>query len=48
MSDRIAVMSEARVAQLGSPAEIYENPRTPFVAQVHRRVELLRGDQPGP
>jgi spermidine/putrescine ABC transporter ATP-binding subunit len=32
MSDRIAVMDHARVAQLGSPAEIYENPRTGFVA----------------
>ena len=26
MSDRIAVMDNARVAQLGTPAEIYENP----------------------
>jgi spermidine/putrescine ABC transporter ATP-binding subunit len=33
MSDRIAVMDNARVAQLGSPAEIYENPRTRFVAK---------------
>jgi spermidine/putrescine ABC transporter ATP-binding subunit len=33
MSDRIAVMDHARVAQLGTPAEIYENPRTEFVAQ---------------
>ena len=33
MSDRIAVMSNARVAQLGSPAQIYENPRTTFVAK---------------
>jgi len=32
MSDRIAVMDDARVAQLGTPAEIYENPRTAFVA----------------
>jgi spermidine/putrescine ABC transporter ATP-binding subunit len=32
MSDRIAVMAEGRVAQLGTPAEIYENPRTVFVA----------------
>jgi len=32
MSDRIAVMDHARVAQLGTPAEIYENPRTRFVA----------------
>jgi spermidine/putrescine transport system ATP-binding protein len=33
MSDRIAVMSNARIAQLGSPAEVYENPRTAFVAK---------------
>ena len=32
MSDRIAVMDNARVAQLGSPAEVYEDPRTAFVA----------------
>ncbi len=32
MSDRIAVMDDARVAQVGTPAEIYENPRTAFVA----------------
>ena len=34
MSDRIAVMDNARVAQLGTPAEIYENPRTAFVARL--------------
>jgi spermidine/putrescine ABC transporter ATP-binding subunit len=33
MSDRFAVMCNARIAQLGSPAEIYENPRTAFVAK---------------
>jgi spermidine/putrescine transport system ATP-binding protein len=33
MSDRIAVMDNARVTQLGTPAEIYENPRTGFVAK---------------
>ncbi|MBA2321701.1 MAG: ABC transporter ATP-binding protein [Deltaproteobacteria bacterium] len=33
MSDRIAVMSNSRVAQLGSPAETYECPRTEFVAR---------------
>ncbi|MFL5518004.1 MAG: ABC transporter ATP-binding protein, partial [Gemmatimonadales bacterium] len=33
MSDRIAVMEQARVAQLGTPAEIYESPRTAFVAR---------------
>jgi len=33
MSDRIAVMENAKVAQLGTPAEVYENPRTAFVAK---------------
>jgi spermidine/putrescine transport system ATP-binding protein len=32
MSDRIAVMNHGRVEQIGSPREIYEHPRTAFVA----------------
>ncbi len=32
MSDRIAVMNAGRVEQLGSPREVYEQPRTRFVA----------------
>ena len=32
MSDRIAVMNRGRVEQLGTPREIYEHPRTAFVA----------------
>jgi spermidine/putrescine transport system ATP-binding protein len=32
MSDRIAVMSNGKVEQIGSPAEIYGSPRTQFVA----------------
>src|SRR5213080_3140638 len=32
MSDRIAVMNGGRVEQTGSPSEIYEHPRTAFVA----------------
>src|SRR5919108_4064972 len=32
MSDRIAVMNGGRVEQIGSPREIYEHPRTAFVA----------------
>jgi ABC-type Fe3+/spermidine/putrescine transport system ATPase subunit len=32
MSDRIAVMSRARIAQIGTPVEVYESPRTEFVA----------------
>ncbi len=32
MSDRIAVMNEGVVDQIGTPREIYEQPATPFVA----------------
>jgi spermidine/putrescine ABC transporter ATP-binding subunit len=32
MSDRIAVMNEGRIEQVGSPEELYERPRTRFVA----------------
>lgn len=32
LSDRIAVMNEGRIEQLGTPGEIYEAPRSSFVA----------------
>jgi putative spermidine/putrescine transport system ATP-binding protein len=32
LSDRIAVMNRGRIEQLGTPREIYEQPRTSFVA----------------
>ncbi|MDG1128044.1 ABC transporter ATP-binding protein [Seohaeicola sp.] len=32
MADQVAVFSEGRIAQIGTPAEIYEKPRTRFVA----------------
>lgn len=32
MSDRIAVMNEGRIEQIGTPEELYERPRTRFVA----------------
>ena len=32
MSDRIAVMNDGRVEQIGTPTEIYDNPATVFVA----------------
>jgi spermidine/putrescine transport system ATP-binding protein len=43
MSDRIAVMDHARVAQLGTPAEIYENPRTAFVAKFIGETNFFEG-----
>jgi spermidine/putrescine transport system ATP-binding protein len=32
MSDRLAVMSKGRIQQVGSPAEVYEEPSTAYVA----------------
>jgi spermidine/putrescine ABC transporter ATP-binding subunit len=43
MSDRIAVMEQARIAQLGTPAEIYESPRTAFVARFIGASNFLVG-----
>jgi spermidine/putrescine transport system ATP-binding protein len=47
MSDRIAVMEQARVAQIGTPAEIYESPRTAFVAGFIGEANLLDGRAAG-
>jgi spermidine/putrescine transport system ATP-binding protein len=47
MSDRIAVMDNARVAQLGTPAEIYENPRTTFVAKFIGESNFFDGTTAG-
>ncbi|MGH3403737.1 MAG: ABC transporter ATP-binding protein [Streptosporangiaceae bacterium] len=43
MSDRIAVMSEGAIEQLGSPREIYEHPGTRFVAGFIGTSNLLSG-----
>jgi len=43
MSDRIAVMSDGEIEQLGSPREIYEHPRTRFVAGFIGTSNLLAG-----
>ena len=43
MSDRVAVMDQGRLAQLGTPAEIYENPRTAFVADFIGEANFLDG-----
>ncbi len=32
MSDRVAVMSQGRLSQLGTPRELYDDPANPFVA----------------
>ncbi|MGE3796354.1 MAG: ABC transporter ATP-binding protein [Thermomicrobiales bacterium] len=44
MSDRIAVMSQGRILQLGTPDEIYERPATIFVADFIGQTNLLAGE----
>ena len=43
MSDRIAVMSEGRVQQFGTPEDIYERPATSFVASFIGTANLMSG-----
>ncbi|MCX7012510.1 MAG: ABC transporter ATP-binding protein [Candidatus Sumerlaeota bacterium] len=43
LSDRIAVMRDGRIEQVGTPRELYENPGTPFVARFIGETNLLRG-----
>jgi putative spermidine/putrescine transport system ATP-binding protein len=43
LSDRIVVMSRGRVEQIGTPREIYETPRTRFVADFIGASNLLAG-----
>jgi spermidine/putrescine transport system ATP-binding protein len=47
MSDRIAVMANARVAQVGTPSSIYEHPATPFVARFIGVASILTGEPVG-
>jgi spermidine/putrescine transport system ATP-binding protein len=41
MSDRIAVMSGGRILQVGTPRDIYDHPRTRFVADFIGEVNFL-------
>ncbi len=43
MSDRIVVMNEGRVEQIGTPFEIYNYPRTPFVASFVGTLNIMEG-----
>ena len=44
MSDRLAVMNQGRVEQVGTPAEVYERPATGFVAGFVGASNVLSGD----
>ncbi len=47
MADRIAVMRGGRIEQLGTPSELYERPRTAYVAGFLGVSNLLRGTVSG-
>lgn len=44
MSDRIAVFNEGKIEQVGTPAEVYERPASPFVAGFVGTSNLISGD----
>ena len=41
MSDRIAIMNAGKIVQLGTPDEIYENPKNDFVKSFISDIELI-------
>lgn len=47
MADTVAVMNEGRIEQMGSPLEIYENPKTAFVANFLGQSNLFTGTVKG-
>jgi putative spermidine/putrescine transport system ATP-binding protein len=47
LSDRMAVMSEGRIRQLGTPLEVYRRPRDRFVASFVGDTNRLRGELVG-
>ena len=48
MADRIAVMSNGKIEQLGAPGDLYERPQTAFVAGFLGVSNLLQGEVAGP
>ena len=46
-ADRVAVMRRGRIEQVGTPEEVYYQPRTLFVAQFLGRTNLLMSDAEG-
>jgi spermidine/putrescine transport system ATP-binding protein len=44
MADTIAVMNQGVIEQMGAPSELYENPRTTFVANFLGQSNLIAGE----
>ena len=47
MADQVAVMQSGRIAQLGTPEDVFERPATPFVAEFVGRSARLPGTVEG-
>ena len=47
MADTIAVMNEGRIEQMGSPADLYDDPETAFVANFLGQSNLIKGTVTG-
>ncbi|MCS6907445.1 MAG: putative 2-aminoethylphosphonate ABC transporter ATP-binding protein [Anaerolineales bacterium] len=43
MADRVVVMDQGRIAQIGTPEEVYHSPATPFVADFVGLMNFLSG-----
>jgi iron(III) transport system ATP-binding protein len=48
ISDRVAVLRDGRVVQLGAPQELFEHPRTRFVAEFVGKTNLIDAVADGP
>jgi iron(III) transport system ATP-binding protein len=47
MADRIVVMNQGGIDQIGTPAEVYRDPHTPFVADFVGKTNLLPATRAG-
>jgi putative spermidine/putrescine transport system ATP-binding protein len=47
LADRLVVMNAGRIEQIGSPADLYERPATPFVADFIGKTNFFKGTQTG-
>jgi putative spermidine/putrescine transport system ATP-binding protein len=47
LADRLVVMNAGRIEQIGSPADLYERPATPFVADFIGKTNFFKGTMKG-
>jgi len=45
LADRVSIMNQGQIEQLGSPEQVYENPASPFVLKFLGNVNLFHGRQ---